>query len=166
MTSFPRRPTAWILATTVVAGAGLGVRLWAHRDVVPDDCAGNGACEAHPSASTRAALVPGPRVLAFSSATCVACQHMAPIVAAAERICAARDTVLHVSLDEDEGGALATTYDVRSIPAWVSVDADGREVARLVGVQPAEAIEQAIEDVRGVRCARVEEPSPSPSRRM
>lgn len=90
---------------------------------------------------------------------------MAPIVAQAERACAARDSVLHLDFDEDTGGALAATYRVTSIPTWIAVDSDGHEVSRLVGLQSLETIQQALEEVRGTRCARLDEPSP-PSRPM
>ena len=90
---------------------------------------------------------------------------MAPIIAEAERACAAHDSVLHVDFDEDTGGALAATYSVTSIPAWIAVDSDGHEVSRLVGVQSLETIQQALEEVRGTRCARLDEPTP-PARPM
>lgn len=161
-------------AATVAAGALLaavsvvGVRAWQHREtatLIP--CDGGDACEAHPGPTSIPAdpMRGRPRLLAFSSATCVACARMAPIVARAERACAAQDSVLHLDLDEDTGGALAATYRVTSIPAWISVDSDGHEVSRLVGVQSLEAIQQALEEVRGARCARLDEPSP-PARPM
>src|SRR6185436_16577586 len=54
-----------------------------------------------------------PRVLEFSSKSCPACERMASVVKAVERACAApRGTVVPVSVDDDEGEALASRYAV------------------------------------------------------
>jgi thioredoxin-like negative regulator of GroEL len=84
---------------------------------------------------------------------------MEAVVAAAEAACGAARDVTHVDIDGDTGASLAATYAVTSIPAWLSIDAEGDEVSRLVGVQPQGRIEQAIEEVRGERCAAIDRPS-------
>lgn len=48
---------------------------------------------------------------------------------------------------------LAARYEVSALPTFLTIDANGREVTRLVGVQSRDVIERAVEAVRGVRCA-------------
>jgi thiol-disulfide isomerase/thioredoxin len=155
----PFTTKTFIVATTATVAIGAAAWLTAIRtrahEATSVACATGSACESHARAGVTgaAAKVTGqPRLLAFSSTTCVACKRMAPVIAEAERACAARDAVVHVNVDGDDGAALATTYDVTNIPAWVSIDADGEEVSRLIGVQPAEALARSIEELQGRRC--------------
>jgi thiol:disulfide interchange protein len=158
-------------ALLVVASAGAGVTYGVlHRGASAanatasgngtasgDECETVGKCEAKLRPGQAPAEKPkGPRILQFSSASCVACKRMAPVVAAAERACAAAKGVTHVDVDGDDGAALAATYAVSSIPAWLSIDADGNEVSRIVGVQPEWRIQEAIEEVSGTRCDAVD----------
>jgi thioredoxin-like negative regulator of GroEL len=83
---------------------------------------------------------------------------MAPRVAAAEQACGAQRDILHLDVDDDAGGGLAALYGVQLLPSFVSVDASGREVSRLVGLQPQERLEEALEEIRGDRCAATDEP--------
>jgi len=163
------RVLAGLAGVTLLALAGaIGARWWRHApSAQPAPCDGDAACVAHPRASATVAppMRGRPRLLAFSSSSCVACAKMAPVVAQAERACAAQGAVVHLDLDDDDGSALATTYRVTSIPAWLAVDSDGHEVSRIVGVQSLDTIQQAIEEVRGARCARLDE-APAPSRPM
>jgi thioredoxin 1 len=150
---------AAIVATVALVGAGVWVRSRSHAE--PKDanvaCAAGTACETHARAGVaRAAKIVGqPRLLAFSSTTCAACKRMAPVIEEAARACASRDAVVHVDVDGDDGAALASTYDVTNIPAWISIDGDGEEVTRLVGVQPAEALARSLEELSGRRCAAI-----------
>ena len=129
-------------------------------------CATGEACPAHaPSGRAAAKGVAGarpspgqPQMIVFSSQSCPACARMAPVVDAAARACGGERDVVHVDFDDDAGEALAATYGVSLLPSFVSVDADGLEVARLTGVHPQEHLEQAIEEIRGVRCAALDAP--------
>jgi thioredoxin-like negative regulator of GroEL len=98
----------------------------------------------------------GPRLLFFSSAECPACARMKPVLAGVERDCHAGTDIAHVDVDADPGEGLAAAYGVTLLPTLMSVDAAGHEVARLTGVQSAEAIERALEEVRGAKCALLE----------
>ena len=97
-----------------------------------------------------------PRLLSFSSASCPACARMKPVLASIEHDCGAAKEITHVDVDAPPGEGLAASYGVTLLPTVLSVDARGREVARLTGVQPAETIERALEEVRGAKCATTE----------
>ncbi|WP_170229806.1 thioredoxin family protein [Polyangium fumosum] len=95
-----------------------------------------------------------PRLLEFTSGSCAACARMAPIVNQVERRCLAEadGSLVHVNIDEPEGEALAERYEVRALPTFVGIDAEGAEVLRMVGVQTQEKLASAIGEVRGRAC--------------
>jgi thioredoxin-like negative regulator of GroEL len=95
-----------------------------------------------------------PRLLAFSSHHCAACSKMEPVLTRAVRACAASDDVMRVDIDQDYGADLAAEYKIANVPTWITVDANGAEIARISGVQPEQRIEAALEEVRGARCDR------------
>ena len=157
-------PSRWVVGSLVlvsVAGAGLAARGLRKAPVVDEaPCEPGEACRAHLPAGAVPAAEPvrgKPRMLVFSSASCAACGRMAPRVSAAERACRAEADVMHVDVDHDPGEGLATLYGVPLLPSMLSVDANGHEVSRLTGVQPQERIEEALEELRGAECSRVEE---------
>jgi thioredoxin-related protein len=81
---------------------------------------------------------------------------MKPVVVGATARCATQnDTVLQVDVDEPNGEALAERYRVSMLPTFLTVDAEGAEVERIVGVQPEERIALAIGDVEGRVCPRM-----------
>lgn len=97
-----------------------------------------------------------PRLLEFSSEHCPACARMKPVVVGVTARCATQnDTVLHVDVDAPDGEALAERYRVSALPTFLSVDAEGGEVERIVGVQPEERIALAVGDVEGRACPRM-----------
>jgi hypothetical protein len=153
----------------VAALAAFGTLAWAlvvgsklsgtAGDVPP--CSSGEACQAHVVEGRGAAAQPvrgKPRMLVFSSRACPVCERMAPRVQAAERACGAEADVMHLDVDDDAGEGLAALYGVPLLPSYVSVDASGREVARLVGLQEQERLEEALAEVRGARCAAVDAP--------
>ena len=81
---------------------------------------------------------------------------MTPVVDAAVKACDGAHDIERVDFDDEAGEPLATAYGITLLPSFVSVDATGREVLRLTGVQPQERLERALEEVRGLRCASVE----------
>lgn len=90
------------------------------------------------------------RLVEFVSGSCPVCQRMAPGVRDLERDCAADPgALLRVRVDEPHGRALAASYGVRLVPTFVSVDASGAEVFRLVGEQSRSELEVALRDVTG-----------------
>lgn len=142
---------AWPLGRPVVTEA-------AHVDDAP--CAATPeACGAHarPKGHAAATRVEGrPRLVVFTSHSCPACKRMNPVVDAAIKACDGARDIERVDFDDEAGEALARTYDITLLPSFVSVDAAGREVARLTGLQPQERLEHALEEVRGLRCASVQ----------
>lgn len=94
-----------------------------------------------------------PRLVEFVSGRCPACARMAPVMEKLAASCVREpDTIVKVNVDEAEGRALAARYGIRLLPTFMSVDADGNEVTRIVGEQPAERMAMAIGDVRGEAC--------------
>jgi thiol-disulfide isomerase/thioredoxin len=158
---------AWVAVAIVLLASGVAVDRWAEDRGATCDGSGN-AC---PGAAL-VKLVKGngpapvvraegsPRLLVFSSSDCPACARMKPVLAAIERNCGAAKDITHVDVDVDPGEGLAASYGVTLLPTVVSVDARGREVARLTGVQTARSLERALEEVRGAKCASTQ-PSPA-----
>jgi thioredoxin-like negative regulator of GroEL len=144
----------------VTSGGVLTWRAVRHSNPAPlaasagESCEPGSACAAHLRATGRAVDRPTgkPRLLAFSSQHCAACSKMEGVFASAVRTCAAGDDVMHVDIDQDYGADLAAEYKIANVPTWISVDANGAEIGRFSGVQPAKTIEAAIEEVRGTRC--------------
>lgn len=103
---------------------------------------------------TNAELPTGaPRLVEFVSARCPACIRMAPIVDELTRTCTkGGDTIVQVNVDSAHGRALAARYGVRLLPTFMSVDAEGQEVGRIVGEQPKERLALAIGEVEGEAC--------------
>ncbi|MGC4116409.1 MAG: cytochrome c biogenesis protein CcdA [Myxococcales bacterium] len=98
--------------------------------------------------ATEAMLAPaGAQMVEFVGRTCPVCLRMAPVVKAAERGCAGHSvTVRRIEVDGEGGRALARRYGVLGVPTFLFLDASGEEVARLVGEQPLEQLEQSLRD--------------------
>jgi cytochrome c-type biogenesis protein len=105
--------------------------------------------DAPPSAE---GLVGKPRLVEFVSRTCTVCAKMHPVVEALAKKCAGDGSLLRINVDDDAGKSLASRYGVRVVPTFVSVDAMGSEVERLVGEQTSERLAQALGEVRGEGC--------------
>lgn len=90
------------------------------------------------------------RLVEFTSSHCPACKRMAPIVAELERRCsrATEGAIVQVNVDEPEGEALAMRYQVRALPTFLGIDAEGAEVTRLVGMQTPERLNGALGAIR------------------
>jgi cytochrome c-type biogenesis protein len=101
-----------------------------------------------------ASLEGEPRMVVFTSASCTVCARMHPVIAEAERSCAAPPgAVQRIDIGEGRGVALARRYGVRAVPTFLSVDARGEEVARLVGEQDVAALGRTLGDVRAEVCS-------------
>lgn len=82
----------------------------------------------------------------FSASWCAPCKAMAPIVKGMIKTYAGKASLIEINIDAQR--TLATDYMVQSIPTLIIFN-DGREVKRLVGLQPAEIIEQSLNNVMG-----------------
>ncbi|MGZ3418494.1 MAG: cytochrome c biogenesis protein CcdA [Polyangiales bacterium] len=134
-------------------------------NVAPTITKGGTASAAEPCASSATAcakvidappsaegLVGKPRLVEFVSGTCTVCAKMHPVVEALAKRCAGDGSLLRISVDDDAGRSLASRYGVRVVPTFVSVDAAGSEVERLVGEQTSERLSRALIEVRGEDC--------------
>lgn len=99
--------------------------------------------------------VDGPALVEFVSRTCPICQRMLPVVASADSACKGMGVkTVKIEVDTAEGKKLAASMGVRGVPTFVFVDGVGSEVARLVGEQSLESLEQAMEVTVGAQCPR------------
>ncbi|HET7540573.1 MAG TPA: cytochrome c biogenesis protein CcdA [Polyangiaceae bacterium] len=98
-------------------------------------------------------LPPGPHLIEFFSGHCTVCAKMAPVLAELERRCTSGDgAILRVNVETPAGRALADQYAVRAVPTFLQVDANGREVERVVGELSRSELALALTSVRGERC--------------
>jgi cytochrome c-type biogenesis protein len=98
-------------------------------------------------------LPAGPVMVEVIGRSCPICRRMAPVVAAAEQDCAGHAVSVTRAWVDDPGGLdLARRYGVRGVPTFLFLDADRREVARLVGEQPLDALVQSLQILSGAQC--------------
>lgn len=96
---------------------------------------------------------PMPRMIRFYSPSCPICLQMIPTVNLLRQACQSRQVAFEsVDVSTPEGKALARKYRVTGIPVFIFEDLGGREVARLVGSQSLETMEQAMSVLIGERC--------------
>ncbi len=140
---------ALLVAAAVAAAPGQPA-----RGAAPS-CDGRSCSFPRPSASALAdILAPTPRVLAFVGRTCPACRRAAPAIEAARRVCPAHGVrIERVDADVADGAELTRRHAVRALPTFVLLDAQGREVERLEGEQPAAVLERALSDLAGSACS-------------
>lgn len=92
-------------------------------------------------------------MLKFFSPNCPVCRQMIPTINLLKHECASRNVEFRdIDISTPEGRILARSYGVRGIPVFVFIDADGSETARLVGLQPLRALEQAMGVLTGQAC--------------
>ncbi|HYQ18030.1 MAG TPA: cytochrome c biogenesis protein/redoxin [Polyangiaceae bacterium] len=94
-----------------------------------------------------------PHLLEFVSEHCTVCARMAPLVAKLEQTCTDGDgSIVRVGIDSAEGRALARRFNVRAVPTFLQLDAEGAEVERVIGEQTPEQLALALQNVRGAAC--------------
>jgi thioredoxin 1 len=79
----------------------------------------------------------------FGATWCGPCKAMEPIINDMKKKYEGRATILEINIDAQR--SLATDYMVQSIPTLI-LFSDGREVKRLVGLQPGATIEQSLNE--------------------
>ncbi|MFY3744589.1 cytochrome c biogenesis protein CcdA [Anaeromyxobacter sp. Red801] len=105
------------------------------------------------AAAAPARLAPrhGPALVEIVSRSCPVCRRMEPVVAAAEHGCPGARVERH-TVETPEGAALARAHRVVAVPTFLALDGAGREVQRLVGEQPLEALVDALQRLSGRVC--------------
>jgi thiol:disulfide interchange protein len=96
---------------------------------------------------------PVPRMLAIHAGYCSICHEMKPLVENIAAECnkkGLRVDLVDVSNEENE--YLLEKYRVVALPTYLFIDAQGREVARLIGAQTNSAIQQALSALTGEQC--------------
>lgn len=93
----------------------------------------------------------GPALVEFVSGQCTACKKMHPIVSELEQRCPS-GLITRVSIDNASGRSLAEHYGVTLVPTFVRIDAEGRELERIVGEQPKRRLVLALNELNGAPC--------------
>ena len=104
-----------------------------------------------------AALAHHPRLVEFVSRECTVCRRMAPVVAAAERVCSHGPAVQRIDVGTPDGRDLARRYGIVGVPTFLSLDANHEERRRLIGEQPQDRLIEALEALSGSRCTSAAE---------
>ena len=86
-----------------------------------------------------------PTVIDFSATWCGPCKMFAPIFHESEKKYEGK--VSFVTVDIDEHKALAEQFGIEAVPTIVLLDANGKEVRRLVGAPDKATFEAAIDDI-------------------
>ncbi len=96
-----------------------------------------------------------PKMIEFYSSNCPICRKMIPIVAAFERDCSQKGgafEVLKIDISQPHYRYLGKKYRIRGVPTFVYFNAEGKEVARLVGYQRIHSLRQAYALLVGEQC--------------
>lgn len=162
-----RSATPWLQRATGAAVVAVGVLLVTDKLslLVPtpaDSATASGCASGTPTvcaapagnvAPSAEGLVGRPRLVEFVSGHCAVCAKMAPIVRAIEEGCTDSDgSLVRVNIDEPGGRALAGRYRVALVPTFLSVDAEGLEIGRMVGEKTWHEVAHAVSEVRGEAC--------------
>tara|TARA_R110001583_G_scaffold22337_1_gene83798 strand:+ start:63 stop:311 length:249 start_codon:yes stop_codon:yes gene_type:complete len=74
------------------------------------------------------------KILYFTASWCGPCKALAP------RMQNLSSQINYSKIDVDQNSDLSAKYGIRNVPCLVLVNGDGKELNRMVGVQPDEAI--------------------------
>ena len=158
MTKLRTTNSAWTWVALALLGVGALLLQSVGAGFSP--CGAGETCGARATAGAPgiARVEGGPRLVEFSSEDCPACARMRPVVAGVERECGEK-TIAQLDVDDAAGARLAGSYGVTLLPSFVSVDAQGREIARLTGAQTPAALRAAVEELQGVPCSSTPDPA-------
>lgn len=92
-------------------------------------------------------VLDGPTMIEFGAPWCGYCQAAQPLLASAF---SAYPDIRHIKIEDGKGRPLGRSFWVKLWPTLVFLD-KGREVARLVRPTSANAIEQALEQIRRIQ---------------
>lgn len=110
-------------------------------DPVPDPPSGEAATEALPL------------MVELYAEECPICQRMKPLVEGLIRQCDQKKVrVRTVDVSKAENRHFVKEYRVVGVPTFLFLDAEGQEVARLVGAQTEDTLFQALAALRGEEC--------------
>lgn len=112
--------------------------------------------EPHRSPATdapAAAALSGPVMLELYTPYCPSCSQMAPLVEDLAKSCAAEGvSVVQYDISAAENEYLVEELRIEAVPTFLFFDGSGRETARLVGKQTADALHAGLADIGGARC--------------
>jgi cytochrome c-type biogenesis protein len=84
---------------------------------------------------------------------CPACSRIAPLVTEIEERCTNGDgSIVRLDLESNRGRALAEHFGVIALPTFLHLDAEGREVDRVIGALNREQLTSVVEIVHGSDC--------------
>lgn len=110
-----------------------------HRNTSPD--------------APKAAALSGPVMLELYTPYCPSCSQMAPLVEDLAKSCAAEGvSVVQYDISTAENEYLVEELSIEAVPTFLFFDGSGRETARLVGKQTADALHAGLADIGGARC--------------
>ena len=118
----------------MLAGA-IAVVLWVSTRPLP---ALEGWGDDYEAALQTSAQTERPILISFYQDSCPPCRQMHHNVLPDEKVAAALQDFVPVSMDINKEWELANRYSVRATPTFVIVDGDGSMVAREVGFLPVE----------------------------
>jgi cytochrome c-type biogenesis protein len=108
---------------------------------------------ATPGAAASLGAGGSPRLVEFVSRSCPVCQRMEPVLRVAENDCTGHGVkFVRVDVGDPSGRRAADEHQVRGVPTFLLLDAEGAEVARLVGEVPINVLRQSLEVVAGEKC--------------
>jgi thioredoxin 1 len=94
-----------------------------------------------------------PRMLELYAPWCSMCASMKPVVEDLAARCASKGVRIDtVDISRGDNEAIAEQFDVRSVPTFLFLDANGFETGRLVGAQTAEDLRRGLEALGAVSC--------------
>jgi cytochrome c-type biogenesis protein len=97
----------------------------------------------------------GPMALEFVQPNCSACKQMVPLIHAMRRTCSGKGLPVEtLDITIPENREFARQMGIVGTPTLVLIDASGKEVARLVGLQTLQALHQAVAIVVGEACGQ------------
>jgi thiol-disulfide isomerase/thioredoxin len=103
------------------------------------------------SSPSSAAALPG--MVMLTSGHCPICRQMEPLMGELIAKCDNNGVSVNaIDVTEDENEHLIEEYRVVGVPTFLFRDAQGREVARLVGAQTEQALVQGLTALRGEEC--------------